>query len=745
MTRKKISIFLSIGFAISFVYFFNIVFYSVKAAPSQSVTQSQVYGWGKPTSNNVQITQEGDMARILETKKSEGSSNIDMIVNINSFDISKVVEFNIKVDSFPSPGDRHLDIFLSRSYTETLLHLHLPKDAMGLHINPNDSGTHIGARYWMQTGTHGVGNTTATHPSTWGKLIEYDGNLNIKIIVLDSMTVVLFNDIEYMHATEFPKSWYTNDEMFLSMRYHHALSNTSTDFWDVSLSQVKNEEDIDLYAVKDYETDNISAEENPDGSISLINEAALGSLYYVTNLNTTQKITIRYKFDSIPGYHDNGTDAWFAICLSNQKNVSPLKTIKYYGVLIRPKNQTQLGYDLPAGSSVSNLTSDYAAEGYNEIVFEKQKTRIKMTLNGVEHTELITENFFQNNNGYLSFVLYNNKYSQGNDFNITYEIENEGEIIMPAVQVANEDLTYDLASNSDFTLYFEDDFVISMQGNSITQSDYNLSQITNSLTINREYMVILDTEQTYDFTIIAEQSQTVVSIIITGEIIQISTNARNYIFDKGSPNDLIIQIRGSDIFSSISGQSINASRYQFNEDILTIKKEYLSQLTNGEKSFTVYGMQSYINITVFVKGQTVIPLGIVLQNNTFAFDNKNKADINISILGGVPVRLTGNAVTADDYEIIITDLVIYKSYLENLNNGEYTFKVLSEDDIYDTFIVTVLNKIFEGNNDNNDNIPEPQQDISIIIITLISVSGLSACITVISLVLFFIKRKKLNT
>lgn len=195
--------------------------------PSQAVNQSQINGWGKPTSNNVTLTEYQGMTRIAETKRSLDDTSRDMIVNTNEFNTNKPIEFNVKINSFPT-GDRWLGIFLNRGYTEGMLHLNLSRNGMGLHINNNDTNTQIGARYWKADGTQNM-------PWKWWAG-TFDGNLNIKIDIQETKTVVYFNDTFHMEAPEFPKSYWTDDKMYISMRYH----NGGSGLWDASFSEVRN-------------------------------------------------------------------------------------------------------------------------------------------------------------------------------------------------------------------------------------------------------------------------------------------------------------------------------------------------------------------------------------------------------------------------------------------------------------------------------------------------------------------------
>ncbi|MBR4208695.1 MAG: hypothetical protein IKQ96_00575 [Lachnospiraceae bacterium] len=131
--------------------------------------------------------------------------------------------------------------------------------------------------------------------------------------------------------------------------------------------------------------------------------------------------------------------------------------------------------------------------------------------------------------------------------------------------------------------------------------------------------------------------------------------------------------------------TVDSSNYTIAQDghSVTIKKEYLATLSNGEKTFSA------------MAGDTACVVGTVTisGSGSASFSKAAAADVTVAL---ADVTITGlkngdSAVSSENYEIATGahSITIDKDYLSTLDNGDVTFHVLYGDAGDFTFVVTV--------------------------------------------------------
>ena len=131
--------------------------------------------------------------------------------------------------------------------------------------------------------------------------------------------------------------------------------------------------------------------------------------------------------------------------------------------------------------------------------------------------------------------------------------------------------------------------------------------------------------------------------------------------------------------------SVDSSNYAISnsDHTITVKKEYLTTLSNGAKTFKILeGATAFDVVVVTVSG-----------SGSASFSKADPADITISVVDATITGLKNgsDAVSADSYSIAegAHSITIDDAYLGDLDNGDVTFNVQLEDADPVVYVVTV--------------------------------------------------------
>ncbi|MBO6263318.1 MAG: DUF1080 domain-containing protein [Clostridia bacterium] len=175
-----------------------------------------------------------------------------------------------------------------------------------------------------------------------------------------------------------------------------------------------------------------------------------------------------------------------------------------------------------------------------------------------------------------------------------------------------------------------------------------------------EFPVWMVTDFTIDNFVLAPLSDAVASAELPEEI----SVAKN------TQNDVVIDCASSVLGINFNGRALTENEYSYSDGKLTIKREFISSLTDGENELTVYFGNSYrkiiLNVDIYsfsVTGNTNYRLGggdLTLTLNTAPFQ------LGGATLFGEEKTLVKNT----DYAVDGNKLVLYESYLETLAISE---------------------------------------------------------------------------
>ena len=489
---------------------------------------------------------------------------------------------------------------------------------------------------------------------------------------------------------------------------------------DVSMDATNAEETAGAEGGTEYvASDGLTVTKEETG-YSAVSKAKYSSFYFRDPVDLTKKAEFKFTVENLSDFL--GKDFWVGVFLGKTPDThSPwqgnaLGDPDAFGILIGAQQDNQLGGQLinnapPAGSPLLAAVQD----GENSLVFEVQRTKLILSLNGVSMTMSVTEDYFTDHNGYLSLLLNNQSFSDADAentcVNLSFRVVNDTVVKIPQIALKDSEGAYTVQQGEDIEIVFEgDDPFVSVTGNGITEADYTADAENGTVTISQDFLKLLTVNTELTFSLNGEQSSVSFTVKIepTEGFVQIMTSAREFIYDKASLDNLEIGITG-DAFVSIDGNGIQAADWQFapgeeeNSGTLTINKSYFSRITNGEYVFTVTGENSSIDLTITLKGQPAQPLEIALTAESGTFDGGAPDDIVLASVQGVPVNVVGNVIMAGDFSLEYGKITISKDYLATLKNGEYTFRIYEEEGSYAEYKLTVVNSTIQS-----DPVPGPQ-------------------------------------
>ena len=218
---------------------------------------------------------------------------------------------------------------------------------------------------------------------------------------------------------------------------------------------------------------------------------------------------------------------------------------------------------------------------------------------------------------------------------------------------------------------------------SVSTDYYSLSDDETEITIDKDYLAAMS-NGTKEFAIILDDSETTPTTVLWDVVIG---GAHEDEFDRSDPDDVAMSVSDAEITGlKYQDAAVDASAYAISNSnhTITVKKEYLATLSNGDKAFKVLeGTTAYDVLVIEVSG-----------NGSASFSKADPADITITVADAeiTGLKIGGTNVNTDNYTIAEGkhEITIDDQYLGGLANGDKTFKVqLDGGEAELTYVVTV--------------------------------------------------------
>lgn len=678
------------------------------AWPHITANAAESTGWKLATEKNCVLEEKDGIADIRETVSSTSREVIDVITNTEGYDVTKAVEFDMYLNNLPFDEasvtnpvstDYWIGLFLTTEYTEQF---YTVQDANGtLNFNlygvKNENGSSLTGRYALPDGRVGTWNDERVYSGT-------DNKVTVRFEIGENYTVVYRKTektqeyVEWFFIPDIGRDFFSEGKVYFNMRFYVATAAVNPELIDIGLSEVRNTEEIGTGEADTFKYgENVDVSQTGEQTTVSVNGAS-GWMYYRVPVSVANKVEIKFTLDNIPGYHDDGVDAWFGMFLSDTATAHSASTNDAYGLLVRPKNSAQIGGDVLALSPNGQTLTAALREGDNSVVFEMQKSVLNIWLNDACYALDLDAEYFVGQKGYISFYAHNSVYTgEENRFTVSYEIINEEPVIMPQIFMTDGEEPYSVRQQESLTVSYGGDVFVSISGNNITANDYVADAEKKTVTLKADYLNFLPTEEVLAFTVHGKQSDCTFEVKVTAVegVVQIITLGREFVYDKGSDEGLTIAVRG-DEFVSVSGNSITEADYEFAETeemqgALTVAQAYFLRLRTGTYSYVIEGAQSSVEFSVTVQGSTAEKLQIVLAAEEGTFDGLNPADIEIVSVQGAPVNVVGNVIMSGDFRCGAGTIILTKEYLQTLENGTYVYRIYEVEGTSTEFTLTVVN------------------------------------------------------
>ena len=162
------------------------------------------------------------------------------------------------------------------------------------------------------------------------------------------------------------------------------------------------------------------------------------------------------------------------------------------------------------------------------------------------------------------------------------------------------------------------------------------------------------------------------------------------------------------------GDSIGSENYVVSGSSLTIKKEYLDGLAEGEHILKAeFDNGDAADLYITILDAAVPEISAVIHPTSTRFDKKagNQADISLTITLNdaskvMDIKMDGKSVEKRDYEVNGSKLIIKKEYLRNLTLGNHILSVGFDKGNPAYVNVTIVNTTSSSSNGGN-HIPTP--------------------------------------
>ena len=224
---------------------------------------------------------------------------------------------------------------------------------------------------------------------------------------------------------------------------------------------------------------------------------------------------------------------------------------------------------------------------------------------------------------------------------------------------------------------------LKLNDETVSTDYYDLSDDETEITIDKDYLAAMS-NGTKEFAIILDDDNTTPTTVLWDVVI---SGAHEDEFDRSDPDDVEMSVSDAEITGlEYLDDDVDASAYTISnsDHTITVKKEYLATLSNGDKTFKVLEEDDAYDVLVIE----------VSGNGSASFSKADPADITIAVADAeiTGLKIGGTNVNTDNYTIAegAHSITIDDTYLSGLANGDKTFKVqLDDGDAELTYVVTV--------------------------------------------------------
>ena len=219
---------------------------------------------------------------------------------------------------------------------------------------------------------------------------------------------------------------------------------------------------------------------------------------------------------------------------------------------------------------------------------------------------------------------------------------------------------------------------VKLGDDAVDASNITISNSNHTVTLKKTYLATLGIG-VKEFTVMASTTECVVcEVTVTG--------AFEAEFDREDAADVAVTVADATITGlKYQDVAVDASNYAISnsDHTVTIKKEYLTTLSDGDKTFKILeGATAFDTVVVTVSG-----------DGSASFSKADPADVTISVLDAEITGLKNGSTDVDDTAYSIAEgahsITITDDYLATLDNGDVTFSVVLEDADPVVYVVTV--------------------------------------------------------
>ena len=181
----------------------------------------------------------------------------------------------------------------------------------------------------------------------------------------------------------------------------------------------------------------------------------------------------------------------------------------------------------------------------------------------------------------------------------------------------------------------------------------------------------------YDYVVKASNGSSVALAITVSDdrLPELLTTDFTFGKNSGVKSDVVVPfVSYGYALSAVAGEGIQRTNYAVAQDSVTIKKEFLSTLGQGNRTFTLTFSNGEQTSRRSVTVKVVDSATIIAAVSTATFDLNDPKDAEFTVLYTTPsITLTGPGLSASSYSVSSASVVLFKSYLKNLAVGEYDF------------------------------------------------------------------------
>ena len=321
-----------------------------------------------------------------------------------------------------------------------------------------------------------------------------------------------------------------------------------------------------------------------------------------------------------------------------------------------------------------------SAKGYETFTFDIGETSTKIYFNGVLIRELteVTRSNFTGNDVYVMFTPLFWHEEEGTTFRIK---SNAATQVFDSFYIVNTEILSPVLITAEIEGIFGGvSLVCGDEELPINSFEYSRNTLTGAVHIQIPAAALLlrngfDASKEYKICIKSSAGDVFVPLKVS--------NAKHFeflqsenVFDKKKSEDLKINYAlNLDTINGLEGNGITAEDYTVENDVITLKADFLSAFAIGELTFTVYSseMPQGQTFTVRVVDSTASAIGQA--DGSFDLNAEKDIAYALTLTVGHTLTVSGNAITAEDYTVADGKIVLSKTYMQTLGVGEYTFIV----------------------------------------------------------------------